>query len=93
MDFDKKIQLVWKSDSSTEMKPTWVQIKKDATKVTAVEGDAEIIDVTTIKDTSQDKMCTFQVSQVDIPDEVIGAGYKFESYCCVKFNSDSKGLF
>lgn len=37
-------------------------------------------------------MCAFQVTQVDIPDEVMGAGFKFESYCCIKFNTESKGM-
>jgi len=79
MDFDTKLELVWKSDAGVVSTPAWVTLKKDAKSITKVEDEAEILDVTTIKDKSKDKMCTFQISQVDIPDEFLNAGLKFES--------------
>lgn len=92
MQAGKKVQLVWKNDSGAVVAPTWVTLKEDATKVTKFEGDEEVLDVLTIKDKSADKMCEFQISQVDIPEEVTSAGFKFESYCCVKFGTEAKGL-
>lgn len=92
LDYDKKIQLVYKNDSVAEINPTWVTIKKDGTTVSKVEGGEDIIDLLQIKDQSPQKMCAFQISQVDIPDEVLTAGFKFESYCCVKFGTESKGF-
>lgn len=91
MDYDKKVQLVWKNDKGVEVKPTWVTVKKDATKVTKVEGDDEILDILSIKDAGASKMCAFQVNQVDVPEEIISAGFKFESYCCIKFGTTTVG--
>jgi len=76
---NNKLLLVWKRADNSEYKPTYVQIKKDTTKVTKLIGDDEILDVLTIKDQSQSNMCKIQVTNVDIPDEMINAGFKFES--------------
>mmetsp|Transcript_43795 Transcript_43795/g.95603 ORF Transcript_43795/g.95603 Transcript_43795/m.95603 type:complete len:106 (+) Transcript_43795:5628-5945(+) len=77
--YEKKLQLVWRNESGSVVEPTWVQIKKDTNVVSKVEGDEAVLDVFTIKDQSPEKMCAFQVSQVDIPDEILTAGFKFES--------------
>lgn len=64
-------------------------MKKDSNLVTKVEGEDTVLDVTTIKDASETNMCKIQVTNVDIPDDIINAGFKFESYCCVKFDTDN----
>lgn len=92
MEAETKLELVWKNDAGVEAKPTWVQLKAESKQISKVEDDADILDVTEIKDKSADNMCTFQISGVDIPDEFLNAGLHFESYCCVKFNTTNFGF-
>jgi len=67
-------------------------MKTDSKTVSRVEDDSDVLDVTEIKDKAADNMCTFQISGVDIPDEFMNAGIKFENYCCVKFNTVNRGF-
>jgi len=79
MDPTGKVEMVWKSDAGVVSTPTWVTLKEGSNILTKVEDESAILDVTTIKDKNKDNMCTFQISQVDIPDEFASAGLKFES--------------
>jgi len=86
--------LIWKSDTAANVLPTWVSVKKDATVVTKIENSDTVLDVLDIKEAtgSSNNMCKMQISQVDVPEEFMTAGFKLESYCCIKFNTGANGM-
>jgi hypothetical protein len=65
-------------------------IKEEDEKVIV---DLSKIDRSKTPGSKPNTLCKMQTSNVDIPSEFFDAGYKFESYCCIKMNIEGEGLF
>jgi len=62
-------------------------------KLLKVDGGKEVLDATTnIEDNVAgtddfSQMCKMKIRDLEVPEEFLSAGFKFESYCCVMFKT------
>jgi len=91
-DKDPELVLI-KSPTMLEKEPTYVKFMMTDKKLVKVDGGTEVLDVTSnIEDNvpgTDDfaQMCKMKIRDLEVPEEFLSAGFKFESYCCVMFKT------